>query len=86
MNGTVGIVGLMGGLVATVNLAEVFQRNLKLEGIETGSREMLEAMIGWFEEKKIIPTIDRVFPFSDSSAAFRRLQTGHHFGKVCIAF
>ncbi len=86
MNGTVAIVGLVGGLMATINLAEVFQRNLRLEGIETGSREMLEAMIAWFEMKKILPVIDQVFSFNDSNAAFKRLQDGHHFGKICITF
>lgn len=84
--GAVGIVGLVGGLVATINLAEIFQRNLRLDGIETGHREMLEAMIAWFEQKGIVPVIDRVFPFDDSKAALKYLQAGHHVGKVCIAF
>jgi NADPH:quinone reductase-like Zn-dependent oxidoreductase len=86
MNGTVAIVGLVGGLDAKINLAEIFQRNLSLDGIETGSRSMLEAMIEWTEEKHIVPTVDRVFRFNESSAAFKHLQSGAHFGKVCIAF
>ena len=45
VGGAVGIVGLVGGLMATINLAEIFQRNLRLDGIETGSREMLEAIV-----------------------------------------
>ena len=86
MNGTVAIVGLVGGLVATINLAEVFQRNLRLEGIETGSREMLEAMVAWFEEKRIQPVLDHVFSLKDSQAAFKRLQNTEHVGKICITF
>jgi hypothetical protein len=31
--------------MATINLAEIFQRNLRLDGIETGSGEMLEAIL-----------------------------------------
>lgn len=85
-NGVVAIVGLVGGLSATIKLAEVFQRNLRLEGIETGSRKMLEDMIAWFEEKHITPVIDRVFPVEESRDAFRHLQSGSHFGKVCIKF
>lgn len=86
MGGAVGIVGLVGGLMATINLAEIFQRNLRLDGIETGSREMLEAMIAWFEQKGIVPIVDRVFPFEDSRAALKYLQEGKHMGKVCITF
>jgi NADPH:quinone reductase-like Zn-dependent oxidoreductase len=86
MNGVVAIVGLMGGLAATLNLAEVFQKNLRLEGIETGSRTLLEEMIEWFAQKRITPMVDRVFSFDDSRSAFRYLQEGRHMGKVCIAF
>lgn len=86
MNGSVAIVGMIGGLDATINLAEIFQKNLRLEGIETGSRQMLEAMIEWIEEKHIVPIVDRVFRFDESSAAFKHLQSGAHFGKVCITF
>jgi NADPH:quinone reductase-like Zn-dependent oxidoreductase len=86
MNGAVSVVGLVGGLDATINLAEIFQKNLRLDGIETGSRAMLEAMIAWIEQKRIHPVVDRVFSFDESSAAFRYLQSGKHIGKVCIAF
>ena len=86
MNGTVSVVGLVGGLDATINLAEIFQKNLRLDGIETGSRSMLEAMIAWIEQKRIYPVVDRVFSFEQSSAAFLHLQSGKHMGKVCIAF
>ena len=86
MGGVVGIVGLVGGLMATINLAEIFQRNLRLDGIETGSRDMLEAMIAWFEQKEIVPIVDCVFSFEDSGAALKYLQAGKHTGKVCITF
>ncbi|WP_219893406.1 zinc-dependent alcohol dehydrogenase family protein [Aquisediminimonas profunda] len=84
MNGTVSIVGLVDGLDATINLAEIFQKNLRLDGIETGSRSMLEAMIEWIEKRGVVPTVDRVFPLEDSAAAFKYLQSGAHMGKVCI--
>lgn len=86
VGGVVGIVGLVGGLMATINLAEIFQRNLRLDGIETGSREMLEAMIVWFEQKGIVPIVDRVFPFEESGAALKYLQEVRHMGKACITF
>ncbi|MFT9073219.1 MAG: NAD(P)-dependent alcohol dehydrogenase [Gluconobacter potus] len=86
IGGAVAIVGLVGGLQATINLAEIFQRNLRLDGIETGSRAMLEAMLAWFERKEIVPLVDRVFSFDESAAALNYLQAGKHIGKVCIVY
>jgi NADPH:quinone reductase-like Zn-dependent oxidoreductase len=37
------------------------------------------------EVNRIHPVIDRVFPFSDAREAYRHLESGAHFGKVCIA-
>jgi NADPH:quinone reductase-like Zn-dependent oxidoreductase len=31
------------------------------------------------------PVIDRVFPFNQAADAYRHLESGAHFGKVCIA-
>lgn len=84
MEGVVSIVGLVGGLKAEVNLAEVFQKNLRLDGIETGSRVMLEELLAWYEAKRLRPLIDKVFGFDDAAAAFRYLQAGRHMGKVCL--
>ena len=85
MGGTVSVVGLVGGLEATINLAELFQRNLRIDGIETGSRTMLEDLIEWIEHRHIQPVIDRTFTLDQTAAAFRHLQSGRHVGKVCIA-
>jgi len=82
--GTVAVVGLAGGLESTVDVADIFRKNLRLEGIETGSRSMLEEMIGWLEQKGIRPIIDRVFAFDDCAEGFQYLQEGSHFGKVAI--
>ena len=30
------------------------------------------------------PVIDRVFPFEEAREAYRYLESGAHFGKVCI--
>jgi NADPH:quinone reductase-like Zn-dependent oxidoreductase len=84
MEGVVSVVGLVGGLRAEINLAEIFQKNLRLDGIETGSRSMLEDLVGWFDLKRLHPIIDRTFPFQDSNAAFLHLKAGGHIGKVCV--
>ncbi|MCX2195128.1 hypothetical protein LD112_24950 [Pantoea agglomerans] len=52
LGGTTSVVGLAGGLQASINLADVFQRNIRIDGIETGSVHMLEEMLEWFSLKK----------------------------------
>jgi NADPH:quinone reductase-like Zn-dependent oxidoreductase len=32
------------------------------------------------------PVVDRVFPFAEAREALRYLESGSHFGKVCIRF
>ncbi|MGP2450731.1 zinc-dependent alcohol dehydrogenase family protein [Pantoea stewartii subsp. indologenes] len=86
VGGTTSIVGLAGGLHASINLAEVFQRNIRIDGIETGSVRMLEDMLEWFSLKKIRPLVHQVFKFEDSRQAFNTLKQGNHIGKICIQF
>ena len=81
---TVSIVGLVGGLTAQIDLADVFQKNLRLDGIETGSRTMLEEMIAWFETRKLIPVIDSCYSFNDGKRGFIHLRDGGHIGKICL--
>lgn len=80
----VSIVGLVGGLTAQIDLAEVFQKNLRLDGIETGARTMLEEMIAWFEARNLIPVIDSCYSFNEGKRAFIHLRDGGHIGKICL--
>jgi NADPH:quinone reductase-like Zn-dependent oxidoreductase len=83
--GTLSIVGLTTGLNAQVDLYPIFVKNLRIHGVETGSRTMLESMMRWMAEKAIRPVIDSVFPLEEVKAAYGHLASGQHFGKVCIA-
>lgn len=85
-DGVISVVGLIGGSKTQIDVAELFQKNVTLHGIETGSRSMLEAMLAWMEGRRIRPIIDRVFAFEDANAAFLRQHAGDRIGKVCISF
>lgn len=82
--GTVSVVGLIGGLQATLDITPVFAKNLRIDGIEVGSRAMLVEMIEWCARRNIRPVIDRVFPAAEATNAFRYLSSGSHFGKIVI--
>jgi NADPH:quinone reductase-like Zn-dependent oxidoreductase len=46
---------------------------------------MFEAMNRAMIVGKLKPVIDKIFPFDDTPAAFKYLQSAAHFGKVVIS-
>ncbi len=59
-------------------------KNVRLQGIFVGSREMFEAMNRAIVTHELRPVVDRVFPFDQAREAMRYMESGMHFGKVCI--
>src|SRR5262249_4757111 len=82
-NGTISLIGNLGGN-AEVNPVMLLMKNVRLQGIFVGSREMFEAMNRLIAERKLRPVIDCVFPFDQAREALRHMERGAHFGKVVI--
>jgi NADPH:quinone reductase-like Zn-dependent oxidoreductase len=85
VSGTISFIGLLAGLAAPINTWEFVARNVRIHGIETGSRAMFEDMNKFMRQHAIRPVVDKVYALADFPKALRRLQTGGHFGKVVIA-
>ena len=83
--GCVSVIGLIGGLETTLDITPIFLKNLRIDGIETGSRAMLADLIAFIAEKRLSPVIDKVFPFSEARSALKYVQSGSHFGKIVIS-
>ena len=81
-----GTISLIGTLARStpVDLTPILMRNICLQGIVAGSREMLSRMTATLVDGSIRPVIDRVLPFDDASAAFAYLGSGTHVGKVIV--
>jgi NADPH:quinone reductase-like Zn-dependent oxidoreductase len=84
MGGRVSLIGVLSGGGGQINLAPVLMKNVRVQGIFVGSREMFEAMNRAVAEHRLRPVVDRVFDFGQAPEAFRHLESGTHFGKVCI--
>jgi NADPH:quinone reductase-like Zn-dependent oxidoreductase len=84
--GTVSLIGVLTGGTGEVNPRPLLMKNIRLQGIYVGSREMFEALNRAISLHKTRPVVDRVFPFADAVAAYRYLESGAHFGKVVIGF
>ena len=59
-------------------------RKFQIDGIYVGSRAMLADLIAHLDQTGIRPVIDSVFDFEEAPAAFRRLESGAHFGKIVV--
>ncbi|HTP66723.1 MAG TPA: NAD(P)-dependent alcohol dehydrogenase [Geobacteraceae bacterium] len=85
LGGHISLIGVLSGTTGEVNPLPAVMRNVRIQGIYVGSREMFEAMNHAVAVNDIHPVIDRVFPFAEAKAAYRHLESGEHFGKVVIA-
>lgn len=83
--GAIGIIGGVSGFASVpVSPLALIAGNKRLEGIFVGSRKMLEDVARLVERARIAPVIDRVYGFDEAPAAFERLASGRHFGKIVI--
>ncbi len=82
--GRVSLIGVLSGGAGQVSLFPVLMKNIRVQGIFVGSREMFEAMNRAIALHQLRPVVDRVFPFDQAPGAFRHLESGAHFGKVVI--
>ncbi len=82
IGGNIHLIGVLTG--GTIDPTTVMRRSITLRGIYVGSRQMFEAMNRCIAVNKIMPVIDRVFPFAEAREAYRHLQSQAHLGKVVI--
>jgi NADPH:quinone reductase-like Zn-dependent oxidoreductase len=81
--GRISLIGVLSGS-GEVNPIPVLMKNIRLQGIFVGSREMFEAMNRAIALHKLQPVVDRVFALTEVREALRYLESGAHFGKVCL--
>jgi len=59
-------------------------KSARLQGIYVGSREMFEQMNRAISLAGMRPVIDRVFEFGELHEALQYMESGSHFGKICV--
>lgn len=84
INGTVSLIGVLTGFQGSVSTALAILNQLRLQGIDVGSRDMFETMNRAIEVNQLRPVIDRSFGFEEALDAYRYFQSAKHFGKVVI--
>jgi NADPH:quinone reductase-like Zn-dependent oxidoreductase len=84
MAGRISLIGVLAGAQGEVNPLPAVMKNVRIQGIFVGSRDMFEAMNRAIAVGRLRPVIDRAFAFGELKEALRHMESGAHFGKVCI--
>lgn len=81
-----GLISVIGVLARGegLNPLPILMKNLRVQGIFVGSRQMFTDMNRALTVAKTKPVIDRVFGFGQVKEALEYMRSGAHFGKIVI--
>lgn len=90
------VVGLVAGRRAELDLGMLLSKRLTLIGTVLRSRSLEEKVaaarafregaLHLFEEGRLRPIVDRVFPFAEAGAAHEYMEGNRNFGKVVLVW
>jgi NADPH:quinone reductase-like Zn-dependent oxidoreductase len=83
VGGQVSLIGALAGR-GQVDPLPIIMKAIRVQGIYVGSRRMFESMNRFIVTHLLRPVVDRTFGFDEVHEALRYLETGRHFGKICI--
>lgn len=84
--GTYVTCGCTTGPDAVTDLARAFWNQLTIAGSTMGGMDEFAEVVSLLRTGAMKPVIDSVHEASDAAAAYARLESGDHFGKVVVRF
>ena len=85
VGGTISGVGFVSGRAASLDVAELNRKGVRLAGVRVGSRASFEALCRAIARHRLKPVVDAVYRFEDAVEALRRFRNGGHFGKIGVS-
>nr|WP_294947139.1 NAD(P)-dependent alcohol dehydrogenase [uncultured Mucilaginibacter sp.] len=86
LDGTISVIGLIDGFAGNINTVDIMSKQIKLQGIQVGSKEMFYRMNAAIGLNRMQPVVDKVYPFDEAREALTALENGTHFGKISLSF
>ncbi|PRY16500.1 NADPH:quinone reductase-like Zn-dependent oxidoreductase [Pontibacter ummariensis] len=80
----IGIYGRTAGTIPSLNPAEIFWKQISINGSTMGTAQDFADMVQFISDKTLKPVIDKVFPLEEAERAFRRMDEGQQFGKIVL--
>jgi NADPH:quinone reductase-like Zn-dependent oxidoreductase len=84
IGGHIAFIGVLTGFSGPIPTAALLRRQVRLQGLQVGSRQQQIEMIRALNANDIKPVIDKTFPLQDLVEAFRYEANSAHVGKICI--
>jgi NADPH:quinone reductase-like Zn-dependent oxidoreductase len=76
--------GATSGPIVETDVRRLFWNQWTIMGSTMGNDVEFDAVVAELNAGRLLPPIDSVFSLEDGRAAFERLATGEHFGKVVV--
>jgi len=76
--------GVTSGGKAEVDIRYVFVKQFSLMGSFMGGRGELLKVLGFFEDGKLKPVVDSIFPLAEAAKAQVKMEKSEHFGKIVL--
>jgi len=76
--------GATTGSPSTVEIRRIFWKQLSILGTTMGTPDEFKAMLALFEDSKMRPIVDQVFPLADAARAHDRMDEASQFGKLVL--
>lgn len=86
LGGVISLVGCLESQHAEFDIPAALRRMVRLHALSVGCRSSFEALVNAFEQHRLHPVVDRVFPLSNLREALEFLANGQHVGKIAITF
>lgn len=77
--------GATTGPVNNLLMPRIFFKNLIILGSTMGTAEEFSDMVALYNEHKIRPVVDTVFPLEQAEEAHARMEKGSQFGKIVLS-
>lgn len=95
VGGRVVVIGVLGGPMAEVNLAQLLMRRYQILGLVMRSRPVADKIAlsqrfvrNWlprFETRRLVPVIDCVMPLAEAARAHERMEQNANVGKIVLS-
>jgi len=78
--------GCTSGPDATTDLARIFWNQLRILGSTMGSNDEFREIASLYSREKLFSVVDQVFPATEASLAYARLEAAEQFGKIVLSW
>lgn len=76
--------GRTAGNINNINPSAIYNKQLQISGTVMGTQSEFEAMLRFYQEHQLHPTLDKEFTLDQIGFAYQYMKSGSHFGKIIL--